>query len=75
MKDRFELEQDIMQFSNFADQLRLISDSFLEGKLDEDKMANAIEGVAILIELHQEKTFDSFRQSLKLDQYYDRNSI
>lgn len=69
MKDRFELEQDIVQFASFADQLRLISDSFLEGKLDDDKIANALEGVAILIELHQEKTFDSFKQSFNLDEY------
>jgi hypothetical protein len=69
VKDRFDLEQDILNFSNFSDQLRLVCDSFLEGKLDDDKMTNALEGIAVLIELHQEKTFDSFKQSFNLDNY------
>ena len=69
MKDRFDLETDILQFSNFSDQIRLVCYSYFNGKLDEDKMADALEGIAVLIELHQDKTFDSFKQIFKLDEY------
>lgn len=72
MTNSFNLENNISQFSNYADQIRLISKSFFEGNIDEDKLLGALEGVAILIELHENKTFDSFKRSFKLDEYSNR---
>lgn len=67
--DRFDLESDITGFYNFSDQLRLICSSYLDDKLDEDRLVNALEGIAVLIDLHADKTFDSFKQILYLDNY------
>lgn len=67
--DSFDLESDILQFSNYAEQARLICRGFTEGSLDNDSLINALEGLAVLIELHEGKTFDSFKKVLKLDEY------
>jgi hypothetical protein len=72
MKDRFELETNISQFLNFSDQVRLVNNYIYEDKLNKDQIFNALEGIAVLIELHQEKTFDSFKQAFKLDEYNKR---
>lgn len=69
MADEFDLENNINQFGIFAEQIRLISRSFLNGQLNEDNLTNALEGLAVLIELHENKTFDSFKSALKLDEY------
>jgi len=71
--DSFNLESDITNFYNFSDQLRLICSSYLNEKLDEDKLVNALEGIAILIEAHTDKTFDSFKKTLFLDEYNQLN--
>jgi hypothetical protein len=72
MKDRSDLELDILNFANFSDQIRLVCEYFMEGKIDEDKLISSLEGIAILIELQQDKTFDSFKQTFKLDEYSSR---
>lgn len=74
MKDTADLEQDILSFSNFSDQIRLICDHFLERKIDEDKLISGLEGIAILIELQQDKTFDTFKQIFKLDEHFPRTA-
>ena len=73
MKDRFDLEQEILRTTNYADNLRTVVENMLndsiEGITDVDKYANAIEGVAILIEMHSNKMFDTMSQCFKLDNY------
>ena len=73
MKDRFDLEQEVLRTTNYADDLRTISanilNDYIEGVTDVDKYANAIEGVAILIEMHSNKMFDTMSQCFKLDNY------
>jgi hypothetical protein len=73
MKDRFDLEQEILRTTNYADDLRTISanilNDYIEGVTDVDKYANAIEGVATLIEMHSNKMFDTMSQCFKLDNY------
>lgn len=70
--DRFELESEILQFSNFSDQLRLISSAYVEGNLDDDRLINSLEGLAVLIELYQEKLFNSYKKCFALDEYYEK---
>ena len=73
MKDRFDLEQEILRTTNYADNLRTVVENMLndsiEGITDVDKYANAIEGIAILIEMQSNKMFDTMSQCFKLDNY------
>jgi hypothetical protein len=73
MKDRFDLEQEILRTTNYADDLRTVVENMLndsiEGITDVDKYANAIEGVAILIEMQSNKMLDTMSQCFKLDNY------
>jgi hypothetical protein len=73
MKDRFDLEQEILRTTNYADDLRTVAENMLndsiEGITDVDKYANAIEGVAALIEMHSNKMLDTMSQCFKLDTY------
>lgn len=73
MKDRFDLEQEILRTTNYADDLRTVVENMLndsiEGITDVDRYANAIEGVAILIEMQSNKMFDTMSQCFKLDNY------
>jgi hypothetical protein len=69
MKNRTDLEIDIVNFSLFSDQVRLVARGISEGKLDNDGILNSLEGIAVLIELHQDKTFDTFKQTFNLDEY------
>lgn len=67
--DRFDLETKINQTALFADQLRSVANAVLENKMNNDKLANVLEGLAILIELHSDDTFEAFTQAFKLDHY------
>jgi hypothetical protein len=67
--DRFELENKITNFHSFSDNLRSLANSFLEGRLDRDGLANGLEGLAVLIDVHTDETFDVFCDVFKLDGY------
>jgi len=73
MKDRFNLEQEILRTTNYADDLRTISANmlhdYIEGVTDVDRYTNAIEGIAILIEMQSNKMLDTMSQCFKLDNY------
>ena len=73
MKDRFDLEQEILRITNYADDLRTIAENMIEDSINgtgnADKYANAIEGVATLIEMQTNKMFDTMSQCFKLDNY------
>ena len=73
MKDRFDLEQEILRTTIYADDLRTIAENMLndsiEGITDVDRYANAIEGIAILIEMQSNKMLDTMSQCFKLDNY------
>lgn len=75
MKDRFDLENEIMTLNNLAENLGTISEGILEHGLSNDEVVNAIEGVRILLQLQSNKLMDTMCQCLKLDEYKDcRNS-
>ena len=73
MKDRFDLENEIMRTTNYADDLRTITENMIndsvDGNVNVDRYCNAIEGVACLIEMHINKMFDTMSQCFKLDNY------
>lgn len=73
--DRFDLENRICQFGNFAAIIRDLSHSILEFDLSTDEVVTSLEGIAIIIDNHEKLTFDTFAQTLKLDQYNETDAI
>jgi hypothetical protein len=71
MKDRFDLENEIMALYAFADQLGNVSKGLMEARLTTDETVNAIEGINVLLKLQAEKLFDTLSQCFKLDGYRD----
>lgn len=67
--DRFDLENHISNLHSIVDTLNDISYGILEGNLDRDETANAIDGLAVVTKLKIEKLFDVFTQVFELDQY------
>ena len=73
--DRFSLEQKITETYNFIDRLNDISYGVLELGMTNDEIANAIDGLAVLLKIHTEKLFDTFTQVHKLDHYNDQTFV
>jgi hypothetical protein len=71
MKDRFDLENEIVALHSFADQLSTVSEAIMEARLTTDETVNAIEGINVLLKLQAEKLFDTMSQCFKLDGYRD----
>lgn len=67
--DRFDLEIKITDTYNFIDRLNDISYGVLELGMTNDEIANAIDGLAVLLKIHTQKLFDTFAQVHKLDNY------
>jgi hypothetical protein len=69
MKDRFDLENEIMSINSFADDLGLISQGILEHGLSTDETVNAIEGLKVLLQLKSSQLQDIMCQCFELNQY------
>jgi hypothetical protein len=67
MDDRFQLETDITNLHNIADDLDLLLEGILERDMDTDDVANAVLGIATMARLRVDKAFDSFKAAFKLD--------
>ena len=67
MYDRFELEQDIIKMWNMAEYLKEFVRQFMDGKtiMTEDEVANYIEGIAKVHELHCERLWEGFETMIK----------
>lgn len=68
---KYDLEQKINETHNFVDHLNDISYAVLESQMTKDEIADAIHGVAVLLKLHTEKMFDSYKRVFSLDKYRD----
>lgn len=71
--DRFKLEEQILSIGVMSNHLREIVSGILEDKLDTDKTANGIEGVAVLLDLLEDNLFDTMKYIFKLDEYKNKN--
>jgi hypothetical protein len=71
MKDRFDLENEIMNLHTFVDSLGTLSEGILEHELTTDETVNAIEGLRVMLSLQANKLMDTMSQCFKLDQYRD----
>jgi hypothetical protein len=69
MKDRFNLEDEIMALHHFVDSLGTLSEGIIEHNLNNEEVVNAIEGMRVMLTLHANKLQDTMCQCLKLDQY------
>jgi hypothetical protein len=69
VKDRFNLEEEISQLYNFAEQLGSLSEGILEHNLTNDETVNALEGLKVLLSVHANKLSDTMSQCFKLDGY------
>lgn len=69
--DRFDLESKIADTHNFVDHLNDISYGILEVGMTNDEIVNAIDGLAVMLKLHTEKMFDTFKRAYHLDEYAD----
>lgn len=69
MKDRLNLEEEISQLHNFADQLGTLSEGILEHNLSQDEVSNGLEGLKVLLTIHAYKLHDTMTQCFKLDDY------
>lgn len=68
---RYDLEQKINETHSFVDRLNDISYGVLETQMTADEIADAIHGIAILLKIHSEKTFDLYKKVFNLDEYRD----
>jgi len=74
MKDRFDLEQEILQIKNYSEDIRMVVENLINNQydsssIDTDKYCNVLEGVATLLDMHSDKMFDTMSQCFKLDNY------
>ena len=75
LKDRFDLETDIMQCWNIVDDIDLLYENVCDNsKFDmppetNDRIANALLGLKELYEMRFERLNDTFAQTYRLDKY------
>lgn len=73
MADRFDLENELMQLGQTAEDLDTIAEFAIESALDEegstDRIANALVGAKELFEMRFRKTFDTFEQLIREGQF------
>jgi hypothetical protein len=67
-KDRFDLEQEILQCWALVDDLKVLNEAILESDLDEDRITNVLIGVASLYDMKFQKLFDTFEHLIKTKQ-------
>lgn len=60
MKDRFDLEQNIMKCWNVTDDIDLLYRNVMEKDLTKDEIANYLLGLKTIYELRFDETFDLF---------------
>ena len=67
MANRFDLEQDIMKAWNVVDDIRLLTESILDGAspMTEDQISNILIGMEHIYELRFNKLFSTFEKCIK----------
>lgn len=67
MSNRFDLEQDIMKAWNVVDDIRLLTESLMNGPtpLTEDQIANVLIGMEHIYEMKFNKLFNTFENCIK----------
>ena len=78
MKDRFDLEEEIMKLYSFAEDLETVSNLIMENlELSpevQDKSVNVLIGMETMLKIHSDKMMDTMAQCFKLIPYNDDTS-
>jgi hypothetical protein len=69
MKDRFDLENEIMELHSFISNLDSVAHGVMERDLSQDEIVNVLSGMSVLLELHISKLHDTMSQVFNLDEY------
>jgi len=72
MKDRLDLENEIMQLHSFVDNIEGAVEYLAESNIDPkviDNMSNILLGISTMLDFHAEKMFDTMCQCFKIDEY------
>ena len=65
MKDRFDIEQEIMKAWAICDDLGILYEHVMERDLDKDTISNALLGLQTMYQMKFETLFDTFEQMIK----------
>jgi hypothetical protein len=71
MKDRFNLEQDLMNFSQIIEELDMLHERYIDGPkpMTEDEISNYIFALQHMCKLRYDRVWDTFCQAFELDDY------
>jgi hypothetical protein len=71
MKDRFDLEQEIMQIMSFKDIVDTLAWRVMDSAepLSEDRIVNALIGLSEMLDHHNVKMMDTMSQCFRLSEY------
>ena len=69
MADRFDLEEQILRTSDYANQLRDLAEFMIEneGSYDFDKIHNALVGISQMLDIHTDKMYNTMCDALDLN--------
>lgn len=74
MSDRYDVEQSLMSCWTVIDDIKLLSEAVLDGKLDTDDIANYLIGLHSVYGLKFQNCFDQFSE-LQKQQWAERAEI
>lgn len=69
--EKYKLEEEINKILNTTDDLELLTDAILDGKLSNDEIVNLLIGINSIIKLKHEKLFDTYKKVFRLDEDTD----
>jgi hypothetical protein len=73
MKDRLDLEQEILKLYSFAEDVDDLVQHVMSREIwpveTQDEICNVLIGLSTRLKIHSEKTFDTMCQALRLDMY------
>lgn len=71
MKDRFDLEQEIMQIMSFKEIVDTLAWRVMDSvePLSEDRIANALIGLSEMLDNHNVRMMDTLSQCFRLNEY------
>ena len=69
MKDRFDLEVEILKLHPFRGQLEDLARRVANEDMDPDDVASALLGLAVLVDMQCDSLYDTMCQVLHIDEY------
>ena len=71
MKDRFDLEVEIMDVYTLRKPLELLAKRVLQEDICSEDVANILLGLASTVDMYSESLYDTMCQVLRIDEYRD----